>query len=76
MKTYKLKDKVIAFVRTHQACREELCKTMNIRKNALDYHLENNVPNGSLTKFFALEVISKYANQPMADLLTEFKAVA
>ena len=45
MKNYALKKKVIDFLKNHQACREELCKAMNIQRNALDYHIGNNVPN-------------------------------
>ena len=62
MKFYKIHPKVISFAKEHKACREELCRTMNVNDRALDYHLNNNIPNGSLTKYFALEVIAKYYN--------------
>lgn len=70
MRFYKLNPQVIAFVTNHKACREELCKVMNVKPNALAYHLDGNLPNGSLTKYFALEVISKYYNKPIEKLLS------
>ena len=75
MKNYALKKKVIDFLKNHQACREELCKAMNIQRNALDYHISNNVPNGSLTKFQALEIISKYYNEDISNLVELVKFV-
>ena len=69
MKFYKINPKVLSFVKKHKACREELCRTMNVDNRALDYHLNNNIPNGTLTKYFALEVIAKYYNAQIHELI-------
>lgn len=69
MKMFVLKRKVVDFISTHEAAKAELCSAMNIGRTALYYHLNGNVPNGSLTKWNALQVISKYYNQPVEELV-------
>lgn len=73
MKFYKIEKKALAFVESHKACREELRRTMNVSDRALDYHIQNNLPNGSLTKYFALSIIAKYMDKPIESLVTETK---
>ena len=72
---YTLNNKVIEFLRGHNAAQAELCAVMGIQSNALRYHLDGNVPNGSLTKWNALQIIAKYYNQPVENLLVEPKYV-
>lgn len=66
-----LKPKVVEFLNAHEAAKTELCAAMNIGRTALYYHLSGNIPNGSLTKWNALQVIAKYYNAPVESLLVE-----
>lgn len=69
MRSYKLTNKVLTFIRQHKACKEELCAVMGIQNNALDYHLDENRVDGKLTNLSSLEVIGKYFNHDIHDLV-------
>lgn len=69
MEMFIIKKKVVDFLKEHKAAQAELCSTMGIQANALRYHLDGNVPNGSLTKWNALLIIARYYNTPIDQVL-------
>lgn len=71
MENYRLKAKIIAVVRDNPVLKNNLCKAMNNNIPALNYHLLNNIPNGSLTKYNCLSVIADFLKCSIAELLEQ-----
>lgn len=71
MNNYRLKSDIISIIRDNPVLKNNLCKSMNIDTPALNYHLANNLPNGSMTKYFALSTIAEFMKCSIESLVEQ-----